>query len=138
MNIKYIKEKIKNCFTTTGLALVILTFVANLYQANVLCLETVYQVLGACMVIEVATYLLESFESKYVLIEIAVNMFVILLILAAAGALFSWYESIPLWVLILIGCAVYLIGGLIDLFRVRNDLHAINELIEEQQITNIK
>jgi hypothetical protein len=120
------KNKIKNCLATTGLSLILLAIVATLYQAQFLCITTFYQVLLANAFIHIGLTLLEHFESTYFLLEILVEVGYILIVLIIFGFFFNWYSSTPLWVLILLGIAVYLIGSLISLFRINSNLAFIN------------
>lgn len=124
------KNKIRICFATTGLSLLLLTMVATLYHAQFLCLTTVYQVFLANVFIHIGLTLLEHSESPYFLLEILLEVGYILIILIVFGSIFDWYSSTPLWVLILLGIAVYLIGSLIDVFRLSSNLTFINNQLK--------
>lgn len=120
------KHKVRNCLATTALSLLLLTIVASFYQADFLCIETVYQSFGANVLIHLGLTLLQKFESNYCIVEILVEIAYTLTILIV----FGWYSSTPLWVLILIGIAVYLIGSLIDVFRIQNEVALINRQLK--------
>lgn len=126
------KNKIKLCFATTGLSLVLLTLVATLYHAHFLCLSTVYEVFLSNIVIHAGFILLEHFESPYALVEILLEIGYILAILISFGLFFNWYSSIPIWVLSLIGVVTYVIGCFIDVFRVTNNLSFINKALKKR------
>lgn len=124
------KKQIKNFLATTGLSLILLAVVAKLYQARFLCIETVFQAAAANVVIHAGMIALKRFESAYYLVEIAVELSYMLAVLVGFGWLFQWYSSTPLWVLILLGISVYFIGSLIDIFRIRTDVDAINRELD--------
>lgn len=124
------KNKLKICFATTGLSLLLLTVVATLYHAQFLCLTTVYQVFLANVLIHIGLTLLERFESPYFLLEILLEVGYILIVLIIFSFLFDWYSSTPLWILILLGITVYFIGSLIDVFRLSNNLTFINNQLK--------
>lgn len=126
------KHKVRNCLATTALSLLLLTIVASFYQADFLCIETVYQSFGANVLIHLGLTLLQKFESNYCIVEILVEIAYTLTILIVFGFLFGWYSSTPLWVLILIGIAVYLIGSLIDVFRIQNEVALINRQLKQR------
>ena len=128
-----IRQRISNCFVITGMALVLLSVVANLYGGRFLCVETVYQVFAASVIIQLAFVLLNHFESKYFLIEITVEMATVLIILVIAGIVFDWYSSIPVWVLILMGVLVYLADSLINVLWMHKEARSINLLISNQK-----
>ncbi|WP_343248754.1 hypothetical protein [Diplocloster hominis] len=124
------KKQIKNFLATTGLSLILLAVVAKLYQARFLCIETVFQAAVANVVIHAGMIALKRFESAYYLVEIAVELSYMLAVLVGFGWLFQWYSSTPLWVLVLLGISVYFIGSLIDIFRIRTDVDAINRELD--------
>ncbi|MHC1748341.1 MAG: hypothetical protein AB9856_08120 [Cellulosilyticaceae bacterium] len=121
------KHRIKNCLLTTCLSLLSLAIVATLYSAQFLCIATIYQVLFANVLIHLGLTLFQHFESKYFIVEIALEMGYMLVVLILLGFLFGWYSSTPLWVLIVMGITVYVIGGCIDIFRLNNHLDSIND-----------
>ena len=124
------KKIINNCFATTGLSLILLAIVATLYDATFLCIATVYQAFAANLVIHLGLVLLRRFESKYVMVELLVEISYELVILIIAGFLFEWYSSTPIWVLILLVIAVYFIGILTDVFRIKTDVEFINSQLK--------
>ena len=121
------KNIIKNSLATTGLALMILSIVAVLYNGKLICIETVFQILLSSLVINFILILLKHFESKFFLVELFAEIGSTLIVLIVAGYWFNWYVSIPVWVLIIIGIVVYLIGCLIDMFHITNDIKFIND-----------
>lgn len=124
------KKMISNCFATTGLTLIILTMVASLYQANFLCLTSVYQVLLVNILIHVGLILVRKIESKYFIIEVSIEIGYILGILLVFGYIFKWFTNPPLWVVVLIGIVVYIICCLIDIFHIKDDISIINDQLK--------
>lgn len=124
------KREIRNFLAVTGLALIVLSIVAAIYHGRFLCIETVFQVAASCAVIQMGLGLLKSFESKYFLIEISLEIGFILGVLILSGAFFNWYTSTPLWVLTAMGLVVYGIGSGVGIYRLRNDIDIINEQLQ--------
>lgn len=127
------KNIIKNSLATTGLALMILSIVAVLYNGKLICIETVFQILLSSLVINFILILLKHFESKFFLVELFAEIGSTLTVLIVAGYWFNWYESIPIWVLIIIGIVVYLVGCLIDMFHITNDIRFINNQLMKRK-----
>lgn len=125
-----IKHEIRICLATIGLSLILLACVAMLYNARFLCVETVFQTSAANVIIHVGLCFLKRFESSYFIVEILVEMGYILLVLICAGFIFGWYSSTPIGILILMGITVYIIGSLIDIFRIKNDIRLINHQLK--------
>ncbi len=124
------KDEIKNCMATTGLALVILAVVATLNGARFLFISSVYQTLAANIVIHLGLSLLKRFECKYFIVEIVAELGYVLAVLAISGYVFGWYSSTPIWLLAIIGTVVYLLGSLINIFRVNSDVEFINHQLK--------
>ncbi len=132
------KHKIRLCLATTGLSLLLLALIASFYNAQFLCLSTVNEVFLANIVIYIGLTLLEGFESPYCLLEILLEISYIEGVLIIFGFIFNWYNSLPLWLLILLGISVYLIGCLIDLIKVGHNLTFINTKLKAHQNQNVE
>ncbi len=124
------KRIIRNWLATTGLSLLLLAVVAEAYGAHAIFIVTVFQTGLANLLIHLGLELLKRFESSYFLVEIAVETGYVLAVLVLFGYLFGWYESTPLWLLVLMGIAVYFIGCLVDVFRIKSDVDAINHQLQ--------
>lgn len=127
------KNKFKNCMATTALSILLLSLAATLYHARFLCISTVFQVLLANIILHIGFTVLEQFESKYLLVELIIKLCYVNFILIFLGFLFDWYSSTPLWVLIIIGISVYLIGGLTDAILLKNDVTYINNTLKQRR-----
>lgn len=124
------KRIIRNWLATTGLSLLLLAAVAAVYGGHAIFIVTMFQTGLANVVIHLGLELLKRFESSYFLVEIVVEIGYVLAVLILFGYLFGWYESTPLWILVIMGIAVYFIGCLVDVFRIRNDVDAINRQLQ--------
>lgn len=127
------KTWIKNVLATTGLALILLGIVALMFQGRFLCIETVFQVLVSCIIIHLILILLKRFESKYIFIELLAEIGCTLAVLIISGIIFRWFESIPVWVLVVMGILVYVIGCMIDMFQITRDVNHINKTIQKRK-----
>ncbi len=125
------KSKIQNIFAITGIALVLLSVIAQFYGGRFLCIETVYQILGVCTAIQLVLMLLQKFESPYFIVEILLEIGAVLVLILVSGAVFHWYDSLPAWVLIIMGVAVYLTGCAIDIFQIQNEVKMINHYLKK-------
>lgn len=124
------KQIVRNCFATTGLSLVLLVSVALCYDAEYLSIAGVFQTLLANIVIHGGMYQLKRFESPYVFVEILVEVSYIQAVVLGFGYLFDWYSSTPVWVLVFMVVVIYVVGGLIDVFRIKTDLEQINQALD--------
>ena len=127
------KKKITGCLATTALAILVLGIVALLSGGHFLCIETVYQILLANVLIHGWIFVVQRFERPYFLIEITLELGGVLLLLLGLGALFSWYESVSVFTLVLMGIIVYVLGCVIQVFQIQNDLDYINGKLAQKE-----
>lgn len=126
------KKKILNCLATTGLSILLLSIAATAYNASFLCVDTVFQIFLANIIIHGGLMFGKGLECTYFYIEILAEIGYVLLVLILLGCLFDWYSSTPLWLLILMGTLVYLAGCLISIFHVREDVDYINNQLKKR------
>lgn len=124
------KKWFNNCLASTGLTLVLLAVIATLYHANFICVTTIYQSFLVNILIYIGLNFLQKFESKYLFLEFLIEILYILGILVPFGFLFSWYSSMPIWVVILLGIVVYFIACLINIIKIKEDISFINAQIK--------
>lgn len=127
------KKKITGCLATTALAILVLGIVALLSGGHFLCIETVYQILLANVLIHGWISVVQRFESPYFLMEITFELGGVLLFLIGLGSLFSWYESVSVFTLVLMGIIVYVLGCVIQVFQIQNDLDYINDKLAQKE-----
>lgn len=132
------RAQIRNCLATTGLSLILLALVATLNHARFLFVASVYQTLLANILIHLGLSQLKRFESKYYLVEILVEIGYVLAVLIIAGALFGWYSSTPIWMLVIMGILVYFIGGMIQVFYMKSDIELINGQLIKRREQNLR
>ena len=77
--------------------------------------------------------MVQRFESPYFLIEITLELGGVLLLLLGLWALFSWYESVSVFTLVLMGIIVYVLGCVIQVFQIQNDLDYINGKLAQRE-----
>lgn len=127
------KKFVINVLATTGLSLVLLSVIALFYQAEYLCLQTIFQVFGANAVLHFGFLLLRKLEMKQLLVEIFSGIAMIIILLIVCGLLFDWFSSTPAWVLIPMGFVIYIVSAVLDLISMRQDAREINMLIRKRE-----
>lgn len=127
------KKLMVNCLATTALTLVLLSGAAFVYQAKCLFVATIFQSLFANVIIHAGLSFIRKFESIYSIFEVLLKVGYTLGILIACGFLFNWYCSTPIWLVVVIGVAVYLIACLLDILRMNDDLSYINKELEKRK-----
>jgi hypothetical protein len=129
------KKLIRNTLATTGLTLIVLATVATIFNGEFIFVRSIYECFLANIIIHIGLIIVQIFESKYFLIEVLFEVSYVLIVLIVSGFLFHWYNSTPLWIVILMGISIYLISCWINIFRINQDITFINRQLKS---TNIK
>ncbi|BCJ93743.1 hypothetical protein acsn021_13120 [Anaerocolumna cellulosilytica] len=126
------RRTIINIMSTTGITLVLLSFIGMLSGAKVICISSVFQSLAANIVIHLGYLLTRKFESKYIVVETALDIGYAIIVLISFGCIFHWYTSTPLWMLIIMSILIYIVGLLLNIFRIRKEIDTINTLLKRR------
>ena len=121
-----------NVLATTGISLSILSIVALCYNAEYLYIKTVFQVLGANLAVHLFLLLLHQFELKYPIFEMILEVLIIIVTLNVFGAIFQWFTSTPIWVLIIMGVVIYVVSLILNAMTMKQEAQKINTLIKKR------
>lgn len=124
------KKGVIHIFATTGISLVLLAIIATLYSAQFLCVQTVFQVFLANVVAHLILLLMYKIEIKYFAVEVAVEIVLTVALSLLFGAIFNWYISTPLFVLVLMSVTIYIISIVLNILHMKRQADEINELIQ--------
>ncbi len=124
------KKGVIHIFATTGISLVLLAIIATLYSAQFLCVKTVFQVFLANVVAHLIFLLMYKIEIKYFAVEVAVEIVLTVALSLLFGAIFNWYISTPLFVLVLMSIAIYIISIILNILHMKREADKINKLIQ--------
>lgn len=127
------KRNIVNVFATTGISILLLSIVALFYKAEYLYLKTVFQVLGVNIIVHLGLVLIQKLPIKYALLKTVLDVILITGTLLAFGALFDWFTSTPVWVLVIMGIVMYMLSLFLDLLQMKKEAQEINELIRKRK-----
>lgn len=121
-----------NAFATTGISFLLLSMIALFFGAKCIYLETVFQVLGANIVVHLGLLALRKLELQYAIIEIYLHIAMILFVLIVFGLIFHWFTSTPIGVLVIMGFVIYIVSAILNLFSMKRDAQEINALIKKR------
>jgi len=117
---------------TTGLNLIILAIIGKIYGANFLLINSVFQSLGANIVIHLGFLFTRKFESEYVLLEALLDIGYTLTVLIIFGAIFGWFATTPIYILAIMAVLIYLIILTLNMVRMRESANTINKLLKKR------
>lgn len=121
-----------NIFATTGISFLLLSMIALFFQAKCIYLETVFQVLGANIVVHFGLAVLSNIELKYAIVEIFLHIIMILSVLIVFGSIFNWFISTPIGLLVIMGFVIYIVSAILNLLSMKRDAQEINALIKKR------
>lgn len=127
------KKIILNIMATTGISLVALALVATLYDGSLICIDTIFQVLGLNVVIYIGLYFMDFIEYRYAILETGLKLIYIILLVLISGFLWGWYSNLPGVVLVLMTIAIFIVCTCLDAISLISEVKSINILIGEEQ-----
>ena len=131
------KKIIVSIMATTGVAIVVLAMIAAIHEAEFLYVRSVFETLGASVIIHLGFLLTRKFESKYIALEALLDVSYVIIVLIIFGAIFNWFErGTPVWILVIMAVAVYSAGLFLSLYRVQGDINEINKLLKKRDEAN--
>jgi hypothetical protein len=130
------KKTIVNTMATTGAALVALAVFAVIIGGKSIYAHTIFEILGANIVIHLGLLLTRKFESSYAILAYFLDISYIITVLVVFGIIFDWYSSVPVWVLVVIGVAIYIFGLFTRMVRLWNDIKKMDELLQKRKEKN--
>lgn len=132
------KKIILNILATTGISLVALVLVATCYDATLICIDTVFQVLGINVIIYIGLYLMDYMEYRYPILETGLKLMYVMILVLLGGWIWGWYSNLPGVALILMTIGIFVVCVCLDTISLLSEVKSINILIGgEGQSKNI-
>ena len=127
------KKMILNIMATTGISLVALALIATLYDGTLICIDTVFQMLGLNIVIYIGLYFMDYMEYRYALLETGLKLIYIILLVLISGFVWDWYNNLSGAVLILMTIGIFAVCVCLDTISLLSEVKTINGLIEGEE-----
>jgi len=127
------KKIIINTMFTTGSSLIILaSFFIFINEKNIL-VQTVFEIFGANILINLGLFIRQKFEIRNVILEFMADVSYIIIILTAFWAVFNWHTGVPLWFLFITAVVIYIFATITAIAKIRRDTKEINELLQKRK-----
>ncbi len=127
------KKVLLNIMATTGISLVVLSLVATLYDGSLICIDTIFQVLGLNVVIYIGLYFMEFIEYRFAILETCLKLIYIIVLVLVSGLIWGWYNSLQPAVLVLMTIGIFIVCVCLDAISLLSEVKAINVLIEGEE-----
>lgn len=126
------KKYTVNIFATTGISLILLSFIALFFHAKCIYLQTIFQVSGANIIVHLGLLFLNKLEVKHTITEIALDIAFIMIMLILFGSVFNWFTSTPVWILVMMGFLIYIVSVILNLLYMKQEAQELNALITKR------
>ena len=127
------KKILLNIMATTGISLVVLSLVAILYDGSLICIDTIFQVLGLNVVIYIGLYFMGVIEYRLAILETGLKLTYIIALVLISGLIFGWYNNLPIVVLVLMTIGIFIVSVCLDAISLITEVKSINVLIEGEE-----
>jgi hypothetical protein len=127
------RKMIANIMATTGISLVLLAVVATLFGGSVIFISSVFQSLFVSAIVHAGLALLQRLEPQHAALAFTLGLGYTIAAVLSFGAIFGWFSSTPVWILVLMSVVIYLAGLLLSIFRTRREADAINSLLRRRE-----
>lgn len=124
------KKSFINIFATTGISLLLLSVIATFYSAEFLYIKTIFQVFLVNISAHLMLLLMYKLEIKCLALEVTIEITLIVALSLLFGAIFNWYTSTPIFVLVPMSIAIYIISIILNILHMKQEADEINELIQ--------
>ena len=127
------KKVLLNIMATTGISLVVLSLVAILYDGSLICIDTIFQVLGLNVVIYIGLYFMGFIEYRLAILETGLKLTYIIALVLISGLILGWYNNLPIVVLVLMTIGIFIVSVCLDAISLITEVKSINVLIEGEE-----
>ena len=124
------KKIILNILATTGISLVVLALVASLYDGTLICIDTIFQVLGLNVVVYSGLHFMDYFEYRYPLLETGLKLLYAIILVLVSGWIWGWYSNLSGPVLVLMTIGIFVVCVCLDTISLLSEVKIINGMIE--------
>ena len=126
------KKYAVNSLATTGLSLILLSVIALMFHAKFLGISAVFETFAANAFIHIGLFFTHKIEFRHAVAEPVLDVTFIIAVLMICGAVFGWFASTPIWVLVVMAVVIYLLSIALNLFRMQQEANEINALLQKR------
>lgn len=129
------KKLIVNCFATTAISLLLLAGYAGLMGGSAILISAIFECLFTNIIIHLGLACFRKLEWEHILWESILHMGYMMIVVIVFGAVFDWFSSTPVSILVIMAAALYLSGLLLRIFHTHKEAKTINGLLQRRQQT---
>ena len=130
------KNTIINTMATTGLSVIVLAILIRAIGFELYFTRTVLPAFGANIVIHLGFLITKHFESKYLALEVLLDMAYTTAVLVVFGLIFDWFGATPVLILVTMAAVIHLVSLFLNMARIQGDANTINKLLAKRDKKN--
>jgi len=132
------KNIITNIMATTGLAVIVLAALVSALGFELYFTRTVLLIFAANIVVHLGLMLTRKFESKYLALEVLLDMAYTSAVLIIFGIAFDWFGATPVIILVAMAAAIQLVAVFLNIAHIKGETNTINKLLKKRDKNIIK
>jgi len=121
---------------TTGLSIIVLSIMVWAVGFELYLTRTVLPLFIANIVVHLGFLVTRNFDSKYVALEVLLDMAYTTAVLVVFGLIFDWFGTAPILVMVAMAAVIQLVALFLNMARIQGDANTINKLLEKRNKKN--
>jgi len=126
------KKTLANTMLTIGASLSILAVFSLVTGRKDFPVSTMFEIIGANIVINFGLMLKFKFEIKNVILDFIADVSYIIAVLVVFGIIFNWYSIVSVWLLVAMAVGIYTFVIITTVVKIKKDTKEINELLQKR------
>ena len=122
-----------NILCSTAITLILLALLGTFSGAQFLLIKSVYQSFLVNIIIHIGLFFTHKFESSYAVLEWTLDLGYAIAVVVIFGAIFNWYSSTPIGVLVVMTILIYFAGIFLSAVEMHKEIKEINALLPMQR-----
>jgi hypothetical protein len=121
----------------TGAVLMIVAVYEVINGEKFIYFNTIFEIFGACIAITLGVYFRNKIiEIRNFILEYIVDFSYTILVVLLFGLVFNWYDTLPVWFLIVLIIVVDIFSIIIVFNKMHKDIEEINKLLKKRREKN--
>lgn len=128
-----VKRVIVNVLATTALSIFLMCLVAIIKGFTLMGIFVPFEILLVNLLAHIGFILFDKINMKHKMLNYIGMLLYLLGIIVGFGYLFEWFVVNEIWVVCIVGVAVFIIALVIDIVKLNRDASEINSKLQELQ-----
>lgn len=126
-----IKRIAVNALATTALSIFLMCLVAIIKDFSLMGIVVPFEILLVNLLAHIGFILLDKINMRYKILNYIIMLVYLIGIIIGFGFLFKWFVVNEIWIVCVVGVAVFIIALLIDIVKINRDASEINSSLQE-------